>query len=565
MKSVKLMLGALCATAFLASVSVSCSDINMYKIVAPDDLQSRIDAAAEMNNPVHGDTTLVTISNVIVGAEDNSSGWWTSFSDYFTIPSNQLLHLEFVNHGTGVNNWNNWNLGVTTAHERDTDGYSEYFVIRSDAYGWGNSDYNGAKIGMDYPDTDGDGDVWNDFREYLQGAYVEMDIDHSQTGNVFVTVKHTAKDGTILTETYDQPVSATDPINAFLICDGSWFEMKKAYLIPSKVKAIDDQPAVSIVASNTPAILELGTEDYIGEASFVVTFADNSTKVVPIDDVYFTVPDLTTLGKKTILYSYSKTMLGNYGTAVAGYYTLEVINPVVKLDVVEAPAVDTYYVYDMPVALDVNGLVVNATYSDGSEGIIPVENLVIDMVQPAETGKQNVKISYVGVSATVETAVEINVVKGYASVGLPDYTNGWWTTFSEDYAVAAGSSKTLKVFLYSDNLSNWHSPCVILRRADLSEYCVVRMDNFGWGASYDGNENLVMESNWNWDVFASSMNLSTVIITVTNNGDGTAEIYYDVTYANGEKHFQRYANIPVDSADLQTALVTEESYLVLFD
>ena len=89
------------------------------------------------------------------------------------------------------------------------------------------------------------------------------------------------------------------------------------------------------------------------------------------------------------------------------------------------------------------------------------------------------------------------------------------------------------------------------------------MDNFGWGD--DNSAGVVAESNWNWDAFMSMQNMSMVTITVTNNGDGTAEILYNVTYPNGEEHFQKYSNIIVDSADLQTALVTEESYLVLFD
>ena len=47
------------------------------------------------------------------------------------------------------------------------------------------------------------------------------------------------------------------------------------------------------------------------------------------------------------------------------------------------------------------------------------------------------------------------------------------------------------------------------------------------------------------------------------NGDDTADIRYSVIYPNGEEHFQNYLGIPVDSSDLQCALVTEESYLVM--
>jgi hypothetical protein len=155
---------------------------------------------------------------------------------------------------------------------------------------------------------------------------------------------------------------------------------------------------------------------------------------------------------------------------------------------------------------------------------------------------------------------------GTEAIGLPDYTNGWWTTFlSADKPVAAGESVTVHLFVYSDNLANWHSPCTILRKADMTEYGVVRMDNFGWGAGYDGNPNLVLESDWNFDTFAANQNMSAVSITVTNNGDNTADIRYNVTYANGETHFQQYSGITVDSADLQMGIVTEESYLIVLE
>ena len=116
--------------------------------------------------------------------------------------------------------------------------------------------------------------------------------------------------------------------------------------------------------------------------------------------------------------------------------------------------------------------------------------------------------------------------------------------------------------LYSDNAANYHSPCTIVRKADLTEYLVVREDHFGWGGSYEG---AVAESNWNWDYFAARLNNSHVKITVTNNGDNTASIRYEVVDSAGEAHFQNYLNFPVDSADMMCSLVTEGSYLVLVD
>ena len=54
-----------------------------------------------------------------------------------------------------------------------------------------------------------------------------------------------------------------------------------------------------------------------------------------------------------------------------------------------------------------------------------------------------------------------------------------------------------------------------------------------------------------------------MVITVTNNGDNTADINYDVTYATGETHFQKYAGVTVDSSDLNCALVIEGAYVVI--
>ena len=112
----------------------------------------------------------------------------------------------------------------------------------------------------------------------------------------------------------------------------------------------------------------------------------------------------------------------------------------------------------------------------------------------------------------------------------------------------------------SDNLLNFHSPCVILRKADLTEYCVVRMDHFGWGTSFDAGT--VPSSNWNWDTFAGNIDGSKVDVTVANDGNGFASIRYHVVYTNGEEHFQFYDNIAVDSSDVTFAFVTEESYLI---
>ena len=231
----KLMLRLLAVAAFVASVSVSCSEVSFIDINPPADLQSKIDSIQALKDAQNtGDKTMIDIAVAEVGAKDYTSGWWVDFSQYFTVPQGKCLTIKFINHNGGsANNWNNWNICVASG-ERDSDGYTEFFVLRSDAYGWGNGDYNGAMIGQDYPDTDGDGDIWNDFRAYLDGSSVEMQIDYATAGTVFFTATHTATDGTVLTETYEQPVTGPS-VTAFLVADASFMEVKEAWLEPSKI------------------------------------------------------------------------------------------------------------------------------------------------------------------------------------------------------------------------------------------------------------------------------------------------------------------------------------------
>lgn len=569
MRKSKFILLPVLTLLYIGAATTSCEGgIERYNIDAPDNIQQIADSIAEEKAKIDtGDTVYVTIANSIVGAEDCSTPWNEATSQWFTVPANRLLHIDFINHGSEANNWNNWNLRIADATENKV----ELFVIRSDAYGWGNGDFALSAMEHNYADLAakaGIEDIWEYFRSVMDGARVEMEIDHSKTGNVYVTATMYAQNGDILVEKYHQPVSATEDILATLVCDGSWFDIKNAYTVTSKVQALEDSDAVSIAVTGMPQSLEIGQTDFWGKAVATVTFADGSQAVADTADITFSViPDLNTLGEKTVVLSYSKTKLGNAGATVIGYYKVSVVNNVISIEVTKMPTLSTYYIFDQldgtKLRFDTCGLVVTATYADNSTGVISNEALVFDSI-PAVVGTPDVKITYVGSTSESSTTCKVNVVKGISEVGKADYSNGWWTTFTPDTALKAGDSVVYKAMLYSKSAENYHSPCVILRNAALAEYAVTRMDHFGWGA--DGwDANALKTSNWNWDFFKQNLTYSLITITVKNNGDDTANVKYDVVYPNGENHFQYYTNITVDSADLQTALVLESSYLVFFE
>jgi hypothetical protein len=232
------------------------------------------------------------------------------------------------------------------------------------------------------------------------------------------------------------------------------------------------------------------------------------------------------------------------------------------MEITTMPDITEYYFFSTDsILFNRQGLVVTATYSDGTTGLLANSGLKFSKI-PAAEGTQNAMITYVGATSTVIINCPVTLVKGTGQVGLNDLSTPWWSDFTDDYIVASGESKTITMYCYSNNLQPYHSPSTILRKADLTEYGVVRMDNFGWG---DGYATATATSDWNWDTFAASINGSKVVITVTNNGDDTADVLYNVTYVNGETHFQKYEGITVDSTDLTFALVLEGAYLVLVD
>ncbi len=576
MRIKSLMLRLLAAAAFVASVSVSCSEVSFIDINPPADLQSKIDsiAAEKQANQKPGQEDL-TIGTAVVGAEDYSSAWFTQFSDDFVVPQGKKLNLEFINHNGGsVNNWNNWNVCVATNGTREGADYAEFFVLRSDAYGWGNADYNAALIGIDYPDTDGDGDIWNDFRANMDGASVVLTFDYSREGIGFLTVTHTSTSGVVFTETYNQKVTGAS-VSVFLVADASYMEVKAAYLTASEIEEIPDEMAESIAVTGTPAAIELGSEDFWGNGVATVTFADGSTAVADTADVTFVVPDLSTVGTKTVLYSYSKTKKGNYGKAVAGTYTLEVTNPIVSI----SASATAYLIGGAKyVTLSPGAVKVEAVYADGTKAPLKTSQFTVAFTED--------KVVYEGVEGTYADAFtatyttssgEVLEAKGALTiaksalpaqetpVGLEDCTTPWWAHFSQDWKVAPYESQSVSFTMNSAALENWHGAATILRKADTTlgadgEYAVVRMDNHGWGTGFD--DIAIITSNWNWDTFKAGLNNSKVSITVTNNGDNTASIRYYIISGNEEVHFQYYDEIAVDSADLQFAIVLEAAYLV---
>ena len=148
-------------------------------------------------------------------------------------------------------------------------------------------------------------------------------------------------------------------------------------------------------------------------------------------------------------------------------------------------------------------------------------------------------------------AAEFAVVdKLYTSVGATDNSTAFWGDHSEMVKVAPGETFATRFTNYSNGQNNWNNFVIVLTKANAEEYAVVRADNFGWGAGYDNNPNLVTSGGQaDWGAWLAAMDGAKVTTAVTNNGDGTADVQAVMEGTDGVTYVQEYKGIAIDDPD----------------
>lgn len=493
-----LMVGSVASAAF-----VGCDEDDSFDINSPDWLSSKIDSIANSRNNISsGDTTFIVLSSTTVGAMDNSAAFWTAFSDAVAIPSGKKLTFEFDNYGSGANNWNNWNVCVANNKSRDAEAYKEYFVLRSDAYGWGGKmadegyAYDAEAISTNYADVAAEAgeEQWAFFKGKMQGAHTVMEIQHVAAGYVYFTATMTAADGTKLVEEYHQTCSPAEDIYAFLVCDGSHFENLSAILTPASIVISESNPA-RMELSGYPSFLTLGDSAYYDGVKAKIYFEDGTTTEADSSELSFVSPDLSSIGSKTVTVIYNKTSKGNYSAPIYASYDI-LITDFKNIEVEVADAVKYFFPKG---AESVPFIVPSAkVYGIGSDGgSTLLDNSLVKFSAVSSAGEFTVE--YQGMKAAGTVKVEQGEC---VQVGASDFSSGWWSVFSDDEQVKKGDTWTKTVQLRSDNLENYHSLVVVLRTADKKEYAVLRTDNFGWGNGYSA---ATAESDWNFDTFKNNL------------------------------------------------------------
>ena len=148
-------------------------------------------------------------------------------------------------------------------------------------------------------------------------------------------------------------------------------------------------------------------------------------------------------------------------------------------------------------------------------------------------------------------SAEFEVVdKMYTCVGATDNSTAFWGDHSEMMKVSAGETFAARFTNYTSGQNNWNNFVIVLTKANGDEYAVVRADNYGWGAGYENNPNLVTSGGQtDWGAWLAVMDGAKVTTAVTNNGDGTADVLAVMEGTDGVTYSQEYKGIAIDDPD----------------
>ena len=563
MKHLNKLASVFCMAAMGLTALTGCEGSDMFSVNGPDWLSEKIDSIANSNKG-----TVPTISPTTLGATDNSDAWWTSHLDAdIKIESNKSYSTTFTNYTSGANNYNNYVVVLRKADK------TEYCCLRSDDYGWGDSFASCTHSNSASAD-------WGAWLAQMNGAKVTVTVTNYGDNTADVVAEVTGTEGLTSTQKYlGIPVESADLYLDFTT-DGCHYVFDKAEMDVADVK---DQQPESMELIDVPAEVDKGTslKDFTSTLKAKVTYADGAVKEVDASDLEFVVvPDMETVGEKYVVATLKKTLLGKTADkTISANAKFSVVAGIKSITVTKAPEHTNYYFFnssafasaDRTLAFDPTGMEVTAKYVEGEDAVLDNSKLTFSAI-PATAGKHEVTIT---TENGRKTTVEVNVAESKlvaanptpSVVGATDNSSAFWTEFSDDIKVPAGKTLEYGFTNYTDAASNWHNFCVILRNASLTEYVVVRADNYGWtydnSGPYGYKDCTPSGGQTDWAAWLAAMNGAKCKVYITNNNNGRADIQITMLGNDGVTYTQSYLGISgIDVNDLQSALTVENAHVV---
>lgn len=143
--------------------------------------------------------TVVVPTPLVLGAEDNSTGWWGAHTENIKVEPKETKVTSFTNHTSGAANWNNFVIVLCKASN------AEYAVVRADNYGWGDGYAACTPIG-----GFADDDAWAAWRADMEGAKVTTYVTNNGDGTADVKAVMVGNSGNVYQQEY-KGINTVDP------------------------------------------------------------------------------------------------------------------------------------------------------------------------------------------------------------------------------------------------------------------------------------------------------------------------------------------------------------------
>ena len=576
---------AFCAAALGMLTMTSCEGGDLYSVDSPDWLQEVIDSINANKGSDDEELEGMMEDVYTIGATDYSTGWWAQFSKYYQINEGGVWHGLFnLNINPNASNtYKNFALILCNDEDRGAANYKEYGAIRFDNQPSGNSEWG------DYIDrslvvstltfeTDTEPGV-----EKLGGRVV-LTIDRSN-GGLIVKISN----GTVVKEyTQKTPLpnlnadASNTTIRAFLVPEGSFINFLATDMEPiGGCTSAEDKLPLSMELKGAPRKVLQGTDlaAITANVTAVVQFEQGVSKTVTAQDLTFeAIPDVNSLGTKTLVAVYNKTYKGESCNPVIGYAQFEVVDKM----------------YTCIGNAD-NSTPFWGAHSDNIK-VGPKETFVSTFTNYT-TGAANWN-NFVVVLCSSDGATE------YAVVRADNY--GWGNGYGActpsggqtDWAAWLAAMDGAKVTVYVTNNGDGTADVkTVMKGTDGNTYKqdyiginTVDPDNFYFNFTVDGShiefDEVIGEENnsspfWgahsemiqvpvgqpsggqtDWAAWLAAMDEAMVTVSVTNNG-GSADVKCVMAGNDGQTYKQDYIGIsPTDGDDLYFRFTIDGSHLI---
>ena len=159
--------------------------------------------------------TVVVPTPLMIGLEDNTTPWWTAFTDNIKVEPKETKVVNFTNYTAGDANFKNYLIILNKIDN------TEYGVVRADCWGWGagiDGNANFEKIGG----FGADDDAWAAWRSAMNGAKCTAYVTNNGDGTADIKIMMHGTDNKDYVQEY-KGINTIDPDNFYFrfTCEGA--------------------------------------------------------------------------------------------------------------------------------------------------------------------------------------------------------------------------------------------------------------------------------------------------------------------------------------------------------